>query len=505
MLKRSLKFLSSRLVLIMVIIAFQLYVVLQFFGGLPYQVDNIFSLLSFFIVIYLVNSNQNQSFSIAWVIIVLLFPGIGALIYLMFANKKIPKGLRSLNEQTSIRPHLQLPQDQEVLNALKNKNTSVSKQFNYVLNNASYPVYSNTQVDYYKVGEEKFESMLVELKKAKKYIFLEYFIIREGVMWNSILDILKRKAKEGVDVRVMYDDLGTISNLPKGYKEYLESKNIQVHIFNPLRPLLIVQMNNRDHRKILTIDGKVGFLGGINLGDEYVNEFERFGHWKDSAIKLDGEAVWSLSVMFLQFWNSVHKIREDIEKYNPHYKKESKGLVQPYSDSPTDKATIGEDIHLNIINNSRKYLYIMTPYLIPSHEMLRMMILSRKNGVDVRIIVPHKPDKWYVHAITKSNYLRLIKNGIRVFEYTPGFIHSKNFLADDKMGIVGSANLDFRSYYLNFESGALMYESEAIEGLKSDFKETLEKSIEITLEDVQNVPIHKRFIRSFIGMFSPLL
>ncbi len=505
MLKRSLKFLSSRLVLIMVIIAFQLYVVLQFFGGLPYQVDNIFSLLSFFIVIYLVNSNQNQSFSIAWVIIVLLFPGIGALIYLMFANKKIPKGLRSLNEQTSIRPHLQLPQDQEVLNALKNKNTSVSKQFNYVLNNASYPVYSNTQVDYYKVGEEKFESMLVELKKAKKYIFLEYFIIREGVMWNSILDILKRKAKEGVDVRVMYDDFGTIYNLPRDYPEILAKFGIKVTVFNKLRPTLIVQMNNRDHRKLLTIDGKVGFLGGINLGDEYVNKMERFGHWKDSAIKLDGEAVWSLTVMFLQFWNSIHKIEEDIEKYNPNYSKPAKGFVQPFSDSPTDGEALGENIHLNVIINSSQYLYIMTPYLVPSHEMIRMMALSSKNGVDVRVVVPHKPDKWYVHALTKSNYRELIESGIRVFEYTPGFIHSKNFLADDKMGVVGSANLDFRSYYLNFESGALMYESDAIAGLRADFDETFAKSIEITMEDVESVPMHKRLIRAIIGMFSPLL
>ncbi len=505
MLKRILKFLSSRLVLIMIVIALQLYVVLQFFGGLPHHLDIILGLLSFFIVLYLVNSNQNQSFSIAWVIIVLLFPGIGALIYLMFANKKIPKGLRSLNEQTSIRPHLHLPQDEELMQYLKTKDSSVSKQFKYIFNNASFPVYSNTQVDYYKVGEEKFESMLIELEKAKKYIFLEYFIIREGIMWNSILDILKRKAQEGLDVRVMYDDFGTIYNLPRDYPETLAKFGIKVTVFNKLRPTLIVQMNNRDHRKLLSIDGKVGFLGGVNLGDEYVNQMERFGHWKDSAIKLDGEAVWSLSVMFLQFWNSIHKIEEDIDKYNPNYSKPAKGFVQPFSDSPTDGEALGENIHLNVIINSSQYLYIMTPYLVPSHEMLRMMVLSSKNGVDVRVVVPHKPDKWYVHAITKSNYRELIENGIRVFEYTPGFIHSKNFLADDKMGVVGSANLDFRSYYLNFESGALMYESDAIAGLKADFEETFEKSIEISLKDVESVPMHKRLIRAIIGLFSPLL
>lgn len=505
MLKKIYRFLSSRLVLVMVLITLQIYIVLQFFGGLPQELDILLGFLGFFIVMHLVNSKQNQSFSVAWVIIVLLFPGIGPLIYLMFANRKIPKGLRNLNEQTSLRPHKLLPQDMKIMEELKLDNYSVFKQFNYVLNNASFPVYENTQVDYYPVGEAKFEAMLIELEKAEKYIFLEYFIVREGVMWNSILDILIKKAKDGVDVRVMYDDFGTISNLPKGYEETLESYGIQVHVFNRLRPVLIVQMNNRDHRKILSIDGKVGFLGGINLGDEYVNKLERFGHWKDSAIKLDGEAVWSLTVMFLQFWNSIHKIEEEIEQYNPHHSKVSKGLVQPYSDSPTDGEALGENIHLNVINSSRDYLYIMTPYLVPSNEMIRMMILSSKNGVDVRIVVPHKPDKWYVHAITKSNYRILIENGIRIFEYTPGFIHSKNFLADDKMGIVGSTNLDFRSYYLNFESGALMYKSHAIEGLIKDFDETFKKSIEIKISDVKNVPAYKRFVRAFIGMFSPLL
>ena len=505
MLRKLFRFLSSRLVLVMVLITVQIFVILQFFGGLPQELDIILGLLGFFIVMHLVNSKQNQSFSLAWVIIVLLFPGIGPLVYLLFANKKIPKGLRNLNEQTNIQAEKSLPQDTSILDKVENENYSIFKQFNYVLKNASFPVYKDTHVDYYPLGEEKFENMLIELEKAEKYIFLEYFIIREGVMWNSILDILIKKVKEGVDVRVMYDDFGTISNLPRGYSEELESYGIKVHVFNRLRPILLVQMNNRDHRKILSIDGKVGFLGGINLGDEYVNKLERFGHWKDSAIKLEGKAVWSLTVMFLQFWNSVEKIKEDIEKYNPHYRVEAKGLVQPYSDSPTDGEALGENIHLNIINSSRKYLYIMTPYLVPSHEMTRMMILASKNGVDVRVVVPHKPDKWYVHAITKSNYKKLIQNGIRVFEYTPGFIHSKNFLADDIMGIVGSTNLDFRSYYLNFESGALLYKNRAVEGLIKDFKETFAKSIEIDIEDVKNVPLHKRFLRAFIGMFSPLL
>ena len=505
MIRKLLRFLTSRFALIVLLIFIQLYIVLQFFGGLPQQVDIVLSFVGFFIVMHLVNSNQNQSISVAWIIIVLLFPGIGALVYLMFAKRKVPKGLRNLNEQTNIKAEKLLPQDLAIIERIKEEDFNVYKQFNYVLKNSAFPVYDNTQVDYYPVGEAKFEAMLVELKKAKKYIFLEYFIVREGVMWNSILDILVEKVKEGVDVRVMYDDFGTISNLPKNYHHKLAEYGIKVHIFNRLRPLLLVRMNHRDHRKILTIDGKVGFLGGINLGDEYVNQFERFGHWKDSAIKLEGEAVWSLTLMFLQFWNSVYEIDEELSQYNPNYKVKAQGLVQPYSDSPTDMETLGENIHLNIINNAKHYLYIMTPYFIPSYEMMRMLILSKKNGVDVRVIVPHKPDKWYVHAITKSNYRELVENKIRVFEYTPGFIHSKNLLADDKMGVVGSANIDFRSYYLNFESGALMYESDAIDSMKMDFITTFSESIEITIEDVNSVPLHKKFIRSFLGLFSPLL
>lgn len=505
MLKRIFRFLSSRLVLVALLILFQLYIVIEVFGGLPQIIDILLSAIGLFIIVELVNSDKNQSFSIAWVIIILLLPGFGALLYLLFANKQIPKELRSLNEQTNLEVERLLPQDKDVLNDISNQSKSMFKQFDYIYENGSFPVYNDTLVDYYSVGEDKLASMLVELDKAEKYIFLEYFIIREGIMWNSMLDILIKKVQEGVDVRVMYDDVGTISNLPKDYQKTLESYGIKVHVFNRLRPLMLVQMNNRDHRKILSIDGKVGYLGGINLGDEYVNALERFGHWKDSAIRLEGAAVWSLTVMFLQFWNYLTNTVEDLEKYNPDYRVKASGFIQPYSDSPSDTEALGENIHLNFIINAKKYLYIMTPYLVPSHEMKRMLILNSKSGVDVRIIVPHHPDKWYVHAVTKSNYEELMSSGIRIFEYKPGFVHSKNLLADGNIGIVGSANLDFRSYYLNFESGALMYKTDAVKDLEKDFNKTFDESIEICLEDVKKTPAYIKFFRQVIGMFSPLL
>ncbi len=508
MLKKIFRFLSSRLVLVALLLIVQIYIVVELFGGLPQYVDAILTVLGLIIVIDLVNSSKNQSISIAWIIIILLLPGFGALLYLLFANKQIPKGLRGLNEQKIINPKQVIPQDKDLMLEIKSQSSTMHKQVDYILKNGSFPVYDDTCVEYYAVGEDKLASMLVELEKAEKYIFLEYFIIREGLMWNSMLNVLIKKVREGVDVRIMYDDFGTIQNLPEDYKQTLESYGIKVHIFNRLRPIMMVQMNNRDHRKILSIDGKVGYLGGINLGDEYVNKLERFGHWKDSAIKLEGAAVWSLTVMFLQFWNVLNNIDEsddELEKYNPNYRVKSKGYVQPYSDSPSDGEPLGENIHLNFMINAKKYLYIMTPYLIPSYEMKRMLNLNSKSGVDVRIIVPHTPDKWYVHMVTRSNYKEFIESGIRIFEYKPGFIHSKNLLADGTSGIIGSTNVDFRSYYLNFESGALMYKTEAVDGLVKDFEKTFEQSIEITMEDVESTPWYTRILQQILGLFSPLL
>ncbi|NLC34398.1 MAG: cardiolipin synthase [Erysipelothrix sp.] len=505
MLKKLLRFLSSRFVLIGALLMLQAYVLVMLVGGLPPIVEFILVVLGLFIVVELVNSSNNQSISITWIIIILIMPGFGSLLYLMFANRQVPKGLRSLQEQGHFDPLTVLPQDKKMLRKLEQTDAHISKQFDYILHSGSFPTYKNTQVDYYPVGEDKFASLLVELEKAEKYIFLEYFIIREGIMWNSMLDILIKKVAEGVDVRIIYDDAGTINTLPSDYKETLESYGIKVHVFNKLRPILMVSMNNRDHRKILSIDGKVGYLGGINLGDEYVNVLHRFGHWKDSAIKLEGEAVWSITVMFLQFWNVLNGVDEAFEPYNPHYTIKAKGYIQPYSDSPTDREQLGENIHLNFIINANEYLYIMTPYLIPSHEMKRMLVLASKSGVDVRIIVPHTPDKWYVHNVTQSNYAEFIDNGIRIYEYTPGFIHSKNLLADGRAGIVGSTNLDFRSYYLNYESGALMYETDAIDGMVADFEETIAASIEITREDVDKTSPFTRILRQFLGLFSTLL
>ena len=347
--------------------------------------------------------------------------------------------------------------------------------------------------------------MLSELRKAQEYIFLEYFIIEEGYMWNSILAILIEKAAANVDVRVIYDDVGCINKLPVDYDKYLNSLGIKCQIFNRLRPRLIIQMNNRDHRKIAIIDGKKAYFGGINLADEYINRIERFGYWKDTAVLVEGEAVKSAVLMFLQFWNFNLKIEEPIETYYRNFQVEAEGYVQLFSDSPTDEEEISETVHLNMINLAKNYVYIYTPYLIPSYEMIQALTIAAKNGIDVRIIVPHIPDKWYVHLVSQSNYRHLLKSGVKIYEYTPGFIHGKNIIADDEIAIVGSSNMDFRSYYLHFESGALLFKNQAILDIKADFLDSIEKSEEIFLANWDNYPWYKKVLMAMLSLFSYLM
>ena len=510
--KRVLSFLTSRMFILGMLVLLQLIVLLSlvsWLSGIAFEVNLFFVMLSIIMVISIVYKKINPSYAIAWVIVILILPVFGGILYLLFGNKKVPKALqrRSVLFETDQSPALR--QEEEILNQILSENREVSKQVNYIWKNSFYPIYSNTVTEYYSVGEKQFPALIRELKKAEKFIFIEYFIIREGVMWNSILEVLIEKANIGVDVRVMYDGAGCVSTLSKNYDNYLRSKGIHCQVFNPIRPQLVAQMNNRNHRKITIIDGVVGFMGGTNLADEYINVEEHFGYWKDSAIMLQGEAVWSLTTMFLQFWNFTANTKKDLSEYALTKKQiktfKSDGFIQPFSDSPTDDEAVGETTHMNMINLARDYVYITTPYLIPSYEMIRALTISAKNGIDIRIIVPHIPDKWYVHMITKSNYEELLKSNVRIYEYTPGFIHSKNFVSDDSVAIIGSTNIDYRSYYLNYECGVFLYKNKAVMDMKNDFLETLQYCQEVTLDDVKKTRLWKRIVQALLGLFSPLL
>ena len=348
----------------------------------------------------------------------------------------------------------------------------------------------------------------MRLEKAEHYIFLEFFIIHEGVMWDSILEILKRKAKQGVTVRLIYDDMGCFLLLPTDYPKQLEQMGISCVKFNPFRPFLSAIQNNRDHRKIISIDGKVAFPGGINLADEYINAIERFGHWKDSAIKVEGEAAWSFTLMFLQMWDACRWEDEDFSRYYPWQTNPCPviggGFVQPYMDSPMDTENVGEHVYLQILNQAKDYVYINTPYLIVDDSMVSALTLAAKRGVDVRIITPHKWDKWAIHMTTRSYYRELVKAGVKIYEYTNGFNHSKTFVSDDCTATVGTTNLDFRSLYLHFECGALLFNCEAVSQVKEDFLNTLTICQPITEEDCR----HNVFVRLFqdiLRLFAPLM
>lgn len=501
------KQLTNRLMTVFFLILIQLFIILYSIFDLStsYFINACLSIFSYIIVIYIINRQDNPAYKIAWCILVLIVPLFGGVLYLMFGGRKVSKALRMANlNYEGIKDELE--NTREILQQLYSNDCDAYKIFNYGFNADGFGTYEDTQVTFFASGEEKFVSLLEELPKARHFIFLEYFIIEEGKMWNSILKILEAKVLEGVKVIIIYDDFGCATNLPSDYDEILKKKGIICYKFNRLRPALAIQMNNRDHRKICVIDNNVGYCGGVNLADEYINETVRFGHWKDNAVMLKGKAVTSLTLMFLQMYKYLAKIKDfDYNQFLlPCEKVDNDGYVQPYCDSPTDNEDVGLNMHLNIINAAKRYVYIYTPYLVITNELAKALTLASRNGVDVRICVPHIPDKWYVFSITQSNYKQLIAAGVRIFEYTPGFVHAKSFVCDDVYGLCGTVNTDYRSYYLHFECGILMYRCQCIQKMKQDYLDTLKVSQEITMKDCNNVYLFKRVIRAILNLFAPL-
>ena len=463
--------------------------------------------LSIIIVFIIINNKSNPSYKIAWIVPVMIFPIFGGLFYLLYGGNKLSTREKLKMVIQNIEMTNSLKQDDEIIKKIGDKSIYAKNQSEYILNYAKCPVYNNTETTYFKIGEEKFEALLRELKKAEKFIFLEYFIIQEGKMFNSILEILEEKAKQGVDVRLIYDDVGCIVTLPHNYKNTLEAKGIKCRVFNPIKPFFTRRLNNRDHRKIVVIDGDVGFTGGINVADEYINEYEKHGYWKDAGIMLKGDAVWNLTVMFLSMWDYIDNKEEDYIKFKPSKNKyyNSKGYVQPFDDSPLINEPIGETVYLNLINKAKDYIYINTPYLIIDNEMATALKIAAKSGVDIKIVTPYIPDKKFVHAVTKSYYESFIKDGIEIYEFTPGFMHAKTFVVDDEYGVVGSINLDFRSLYLHYECGVWLYKTDSIKSMKDDYLETLKRCHKVTMEECKNTSSIRKVLRLIIRMFAPLL
>lgn len=452
-----------------------------------------------------INRNYNPAYKIAWITFILFIPLVGGVLYLIFGKHRTTRQMANDLKNIEKDNILCLPQNQELVLKIEKENPHYGRQVRSILSSTNHPVFINTQTVFLSPGEEKFRQMLIDLQNAEKFIFLEYFIIAPGKMWDEILKILLEKASKGVDVRLIYDDFGTITTLPNGYDKALSQAGIKTCVFNPYKARLNAFMNNRDHRKILIIDGNIGYTGGINLADEYINQKERYGHWKDASILLKGEAVFSLTVLFLQNWRYITGEISVYNDYRSTQKYSSDGYVMPFGDNPIVEERVAESAYLQIIHSAVNYVYIETPYLIMDNELTTALILAARSGVDVKIVVPHIPDKFYVHALTSASYPELISNGVKIYEYTPGFIHSKIIIADDNVGMIGTVNLDFRSLYLHFECSVWLYKTFSLVQIKDDFLNILSTSKQITQIDCDNVKWYKRLLSAVLKPFAPLM
>ena len=462
--------------------------------------------ISFFVALYVVSSRDKAAYKVSLVFLILLFPILGGLFYLLFKGtvpyRAMHKRIRAMERMNADAARVQT----SALGEAEAAHPGRVNQLRYLETFAGFPVSRGAEVSYYASGEEAFPFMLEQIRRAEKYVFLEYFIIRDGEMWGRMAEALEERAAAGVDVRVIYDDMGCFSGIRGKRFEEVGYRGIRFVPFNRFMPLLTSVQNNRDHRKILSVDGKVVFTGGVNVGDEYINRQSQYGYWKDAVLSVGGGAAWHFTEIFLKMWQLCTGATEPISDYLPEAAdaEEADGFVQPYADTPLDTENVGEHIYLQMINGARRYLYLTTPYLIIDDSTVSALTLAAKSGVDVRIITPYICDSRPVHFTTRSYYGRLIRGGVRVYEYSPGFMHAKLFVSDDEVATVGTANLDFRSLYLHFECGAVLYGTGAVAKIKEDFLTSLSKCREITEGDCRR-SLLVRMMQAVMRLFAPLM
>jgi len=500
--------LFNRRVFIILLILLQITftaVLLTYYTRLAWLRDTL-TLFSVITALHLLLRQDKASFKLSLIFLILLFPVFGGVFYWIFHSQTNSHGLRKrlLRVEKSSEAHFR--GSEAVYQQSLEHMPEARKQLRYLNINTPFPVYNNTSTEYYPSGEKMFPSLLNDLKSAKHYIFLEYFIIAPGHMWDSILEILQERIEAGVDVRVIYDDVGSLPTLPPSYAKKLRAMGIRCERFNPFHPFLTSTQNNRDHRKIAAIDGTIAYTGGINLADEYIGKKIRFGEWKDSAIRLEGDGAWGLTLIFLQMWSVLSGQEEDFASYQPDpiAIKESSGWIQPYSDSPMTGVNVGEQIYLRITEQSQRYLYITTPYLMADDNLMSALEESARSGVDVRIITPEIPDKKVVHFTSRSYYRSLIESGVKIYEFSGGFMHAKNVICDDVIASVGTTNFDFRSLYLHFECGVCLYRTDSIAEIKQDYLDTVARCREITLKDCKTNPF-LWFFHGICRIFAPLM
>lgn len=503
--------LFTRRIFVVVLLILQA-LLLAYLVGSTSQASGIVSVsltvISTLVALYILSRPEKGPYRLTWIFVILSLPLFGGLLYLIcqYQGSTRLSRLKFAKSQQSLDNLIMLPGN--YIEPLVERYPEYTAQARYLSDHEGFPVSDCTEAEYLSPGERFYERVLEELKKAEKYIFIESFILQQGTMWDTVLELLAEKVERGVDVRLIYDDMGCFLKLPTDYRQYIESKGIKCIVFNPFRPFLSAIQNNRDHRKIVSIDGKVAFTGGNNFADEYINLVPRFGHWKDASVMLKGKAAWSLTVIFLELWSAHQDEDEDFESLYPWSSEPlpegGDGFSLVYADSPLDTEHVGSNVFLQMINSAKEYLYINTPYLIIDDTLLVALSLCAKSGVDVRIVTPGIADKKIVHATTRSYYRELVEAGVKIYEYTPGFMHSKTVIADDKTGIIGTTNFDYRSLYLHFECGALLFGCSAIGEVKADFLSTLSQCTQITQEACKKSLIYQLF-QQFLRLFAPLL
>ncbi|MEQ8201374.1 MAG: cardiolipin synthase [Syntrophomonadaceae bacterium] len=456
-------------------------------------------------ITFVVARNRSSAYTIVWLIIMMAMPVFGYILFLLW-------GTTGLTHRKShrIRSSIQysnyfVEQDPGVYQDFLQKHPAQQRLCTYLIKEG-FPIYDHTQATYHPLGEDQFEQLIIDLEQARRFVFIEYFIIAEGHIWDRIHSILRRKAQEGVDVRILMDELGSITKISNSFVRELRREGIKVMMFNPLHSNIFrMFINYRNHQKITVIDGNIGYTGGTNIADEYVNLDKKLGHWKDTAIRLEGQAVWGLTVTFLQMWDSEYDSRSDYPHYRPTLRIPAPGFYQPFADGPVNNpSNPAEEVFLQIIAQAHQYVWITTPYLVIDHSMQDILCMAAKGGIDVRIVTPRLWDHWYVHMVTRSNYGVLMEAGVKIYEYTPGFIHAKIILSDDDSAVIGSINMDYRSFFLHFENGVWISGAPVLQDIKKDMLDIFAVSEEMSLPDWKNRPRHTKFVQGVLRVFAPL-
>ena len=508
---KAIRYFLSTMIIVIVLLLVQILLLILMYMGLFLRSGQsvyyaaahvVLYFTSMLVVLSIINRKCPTAYKLAWAVPILLFPAAGGIFYILARSRNVHRIALARIRQSRALLQRDLPPKYTPSRA-ETGNFSTLPPY---LQSEGFPAFAATDALFLESGEKYHEHFLDDLKSAERFIFLEFFIIHEGVMWDSVLEILEQKAKQGVTVRILYDGMGSLKTLPAGYCKRLKEKGIDAKVFQKFVPLISTMQNNRDHRKIVSIDGRIAYTGGINLSDEYINQYDRFGHWLDSGIRIEGRAAEQFTRLFLEMWYTNHKADPDPTVFfGKSAQKQAKGFVIPYADSPLFESNCIKETYLTLINSAREYLYITTPYLIPGDDLLSALKIAAKSGVDVRLLTPYHGDHAVVHLISRSYYKELSEAGVRIYEYLPGFIHSKNFVCDDRVCSVGTTNLDYRSLYLHYECGALCFGNDAVLQVKNDFLKTLHLCRELTPEGIKKPSPPLRLFISVMRLFEPML